>query len=329
MLVLGIETSCDETSVGIIEDDKILSNLIYSQIEHKDFGGVVPEIASRAHLKKVVPLLRESLKNLKLKIEDFDLITATAGPGLIGALIVGFCFSKSLAYANNKLFIPVNHLHGHLYSVFLSDTKPSFPNLTLIVSGGHTSLYLIKDFYQMELVGNTRDDAAGEAFDKVGKLLGMQYPAGPQIQKAAESGDENFFKFPVAQLNDTFDFSFSGIKTSVLRFIEREYNFNLDEKAISNIAASFQKSVVEILVKKLKVAADYYKVKSVSVVGGVAANSQLKKRALETFSDTNILVFIPELSLCSDNGAMIAYAGLKSYETGYYLKSDIKEPFPN
>lgn len=329
MIVLGIETSCDETSIGIIENDKILCNLVYSQFEHQNFGGVVPELASRAHLQKVAPLLREALNKSSIELNDIDIVASTAGPGLIGALIVGFCFGKALAFANSKIFIPVNHIYGHLYSVFLAQEKPVFPNLSLIVSGGHTSLYLIKDFYNQELIGSTLDDAAGEAFDKVGKMLGMNYPAGPQIQQSAISGDENFVKFPVALLPNSFNFSFSGIKTSVLRFIEKEYNFKLNENLINNISASFQKSVTDILVKKLKSAAELFQAKSVSVVGGVAANQRLKEKTISAFQSSNISVFIPDLSLCSDNGAMIAYAGLKSYETKNYLTSIISEPFPN
>lgn len=329
MISLGIETSCDETSIGIVNNDEIIINLIYTQKFHREFGGVVPEIASRAHLQKLLPLLKKALKKSNLSFNDIDVISATAGPGLIGALIVGYCFGRAACYSTKKPFIPVNHIDGHLYSVFLSHAKPTFPYISLLVSGGNTALYLIDDFYKVKLLGSTVDDAAGEAFDKVGKLLGMNYPAGSEIENAASLGDENFVSFPISSLSEKYNFSFSGIKTSVLRFIQKEFPNGLNKNDINNIAASFQKAVVTALVDKLALAVSEYKVKNLAVVGGVAANTYLKKKIKEKFDPTEFTISIPDLELCTDNGAMIAYAGLKSFETKAFELNLITEPFPN
>lgn len=328
MIVLGIETSCDETSIGILEDNKILVNEIFSQKIHSEFGGVVPEIASRAHLQKILPLLNDALKKSNINLKDIDVISATAGPGLIGALIVGYCSGSGLALSLNKPFVPVNHIDGHLYSVFLENHELSFPYIALLVSGGNTSLFLIEDFYKVTLLGNTLDDAAGEAFDKVGKLLGLKYPAGAEIEKLAKEGDENFIKFPIAEVSGKYDFSFSGLKTSVLRFIEKNFKTGIDDLNRKNIAASFQKSVIEALVQKTVKAVKDFNVKNIAIVGGVAANKKLSQRMRELLKD-DIKIFTPSLSLCTDNGAMIAFAGLKSYQTEHYLKSKIVQPFPN
>lgn len=296
MIVLGIETSCDETSIGILEDNKILVNEIFSQKVHSEFGGVVPEIASRAHLQKILPLLDEALTKTKINLTDIDLITATAGPGLIGALIVGYCFGTGLSLSLEKPFVPVNHIDGHLYSVFIENPDLSFPYIALLVSGGNTSLFLIEDFYKTTLLGNTLDDAAGEAFDKVGKLLGLKYPAGAEIENLARDGDENFVKFPIADVSGKYDFSFSGLKTSVLRFIEKNFKSEIDDFIKKNIAASFQKSVVEALVQKTVKAAEDFKVKNIAIVGGVAANKKLSQRMRELLKD-EIKIFTPSLSL--------------------------------
>ncbi|MCR4418427.1 MAG: tRNA (adenosine(37)-N6)-threonylcarbamoyltransferase complex transferase subunit TsaD [Ignavibacteria bacterium] len=328
MIVLGIETSCDETSIGIIQDNRIITNEIYSQKIHSEFGGVVPEIASRAHLQKILPLLKDALKSASIDLNDIDLIAATAGPGLIGALIVGYCFANGLSLSLNIPFVPVNHIDGHLYSVFLENPDINFPYIALLVSGGNTALYLIEDFYQVKLLGNTIDDAAGEAFDKVGKLLGLKYPAGADIEKLANEGDENFHNFPIAELNGKYDFSFSGLKTSVLRFIEKNYPGGIGEVSKKNIAASFQKAVIEALMKKTIAAVEEFNVKNVAVVGGVASNKYLQKQLSEKLPSGTKL-FVPSPKLCTDNGAMIAFAGLKSYQTNYYLQSKITQPFPN
>ncbi|MCX8057718.1 MAG: tRNA (adenosine(37)-N6)-threonylcarbamoyltransferase complex transferase subunit TsaD [Ignavibacteria bacterium] len=328
MIVLGIETSCDETSIGIIQDNKIIVNEIYSQKIHSEFGGVVPEIASRAHLKKIVPLLNEALKNASITLEDIDLIAATAGPGLIGALIVGYCFGNGLSLSLNIPFVPVNHIDGHIYSVFLENEELSFPYIALLVSGGNTSLFLVEDYYKVRELGNTLDDAAGEAFDKVGKLLGLSYPAGAIIERLAKDGNHDFVNFPIAELSGKYDFSFSGLKTAVLRYIQKNFPNGLAEETKKNIAASFQKAVIEALVRKTILAVKEFGVNNVAVVGGVASNRTLQAKLLELLPSTSKL-FVPAPQLCTDNGAMIAYAGLKSYQTEHYLLNKITQPFPN
>ncbi len=328
MIVLGVETSCDETSIGIVEDNRIIVNEIFSQRIHSEFGGVVPEIASRAHLQKILPLLKEALNSASINLNDIDIVSATAGPGLIGALIVGYCFGSGLSLALNVPFVPVNHIDGHLYSVFLENPGINFPYIALLVSGGNTALYLIENFYKTKLLGNTLDDAAGEAFDKVGKLLGLKYPAGADIEKLAEEGDENFYQFPVADISGSFDFSFSGLKTSVLRFVQKNFPDGIDEISKRNISASFQKAVIEALVSKTVKAMNEFKIKNIAIVGGVASNKTLQKKFRERISDDGKL-FVPSHKLCTDNGAMIAFAGLKSYQTNYYLQTKITQPFPN
>jgi len=328
MIVLGIETSCDETSIGIIDDNRIIVNEIFSQKIHSEFGGVVPEIASRAHLQKILPLLDSALKKSSLKLDDIDLIASTAGPGLIGALIVGYCFGAGLSLSLDVPFVPVNHIDGHIYSVFLENEDLDFPYLALLISGGNTSLFLVEDYYKIKQLGNTLDDAAGEAFDKVGKLLGLKYPAGAEIEKLAMEGSESFVNFPVADLKGKYDFSFSGLKTSVLRFIQKNYPEGLDERVKKDIAASFQKAVFEALIKKIVDAIIEYQIKNIAVVGGVASNKTLQKRLLERLPQGSKL-FVPSPSLCTDNGAMIAFAGLKSFQTKHYLQSKITQPFPN
>lgn len=328
MIVLGIETSCDETSIGIIDDNKIIVNEIFSQKIHSEFGGVVPEIASRAHLQKILPLLQDALNKSSLSLKDIDLISATAGPGLIGALIVGYCFGSGLSLSLDTPFVPVNHIDGHLYSVFLENDEIDFPYLALLVSGGNTALFLIEDFYKTKQLGNTLDDAAGEAFDKVGKLLGLKYPAGAVIEKLAKDGSEDFFDFPIADVSGKYDFSFSGLKTSVLRFIQKNFPNGIDEQSKKNIAASFQKAVIEALVRKTILAAKEFNITKIAIVGGVASNRNLQKRLIERLPE-NAKVFVPVPQLCTDNGAMIAFAGLKSYQTNFYLQTKITQPFPN
>ncbi len=241
MNVLGIESSCDETSSAILSDNKILSNLISSQDFHADYGGVVPELSSRAHMQIVKPLVDKSLKESNLKLGDIDLITATAGPGLIGALLVGLTYAKGLAFSLNKPFIAVNHIEGHIFSGFLMEEKPEFPILSLVVSGGHTLLLYVKSFTEIQQLGTTVDDAAGEAFDKVSKMLSFGYPGGPKIQNASKIGDEDKIKFPVAELKNPYNFSFSGLKTSVLRYIQKNFSDvnDIPEKEKNDIAAQF------------------------------------------------------------------------------------------
>jgi N6-L-threonylcarbamoyladenine synthase len=328
MIVLGIESSCDETSVAIINGDKLNANLISSQDFHKNFDGVVPELSSRAHLQIVNPLVKEALKISNLNLKDINLIAATAGPGLIGALLVGLTYAKGLALSLDKPFIGVNHIEGHIFSGFLMPEKPEFPFLCLVVSGGHTLLLLVKSFTEIIKLGTTVDDAAGEAFDKVSKLLGLGYPGGPKIQKAAELGDYKSIKFPVAELKNQYDFSFSGLKTSVLRYVQSLGGADkLNTQDVNNISASFQYAVVKALTKNITRALDNLNLGTISVVGGVAANSFLKTEVIKLAEKYKKSVVIPDLQFCGDNAAMIAYRGKSLFENG--LRDDLSsKPFP-
>ena len=318
MNIIGIETSCDETSVAILKDNKILSNVISSQLFHSEFGGVVPEIASREHLKNLPYILSSAIEKSGIKISEIDLISCTSEPGLVGALLIGLNFSKSLAISLNKPFIPVNHIQAHLYSSFLQKESPEFPFISLIVSGGHTILILVKNYFEHVILGTTQDDAAGEAFDKVAKMLGLGYPGGPLVDKLSEKGSKNYHQFPISVLrSNPYDFSFSGIKTSVLYYL-REIDFNnlRDNSIISDICASFQEAIVQTLFEKTFRAARLYKIKKIAISGGVSANSRLKEMfySLET---EGYKIFIPELSLSTDNAAMIAFTGYLKYLYNY------------
>lgn len=330
MNVIGIESSCDETSVSIIKDGNLVSNLISSQSIHYSFGGVVPELSSRAHLQMVLPLVKESLAKAELKKEQIDLVCATAGPGLIGALLVGLTFAKGLAYSINRPFIPVNHVEGHVFSGFLMEEKPEFPYLCLVVSGGHTLLLLVEDHLRIKKLGSTIDDAVGESFDKVAKLLGLGYPGGPKIQEAAKNINTDFANFPIAHCKNEFDFSFSGLKTSVLRFVQKEYGEvdKIPAEHLSLIAASFQKSAIDALIKKSEKVIRKYDVKSLSVVGGVAANQMLRDRFQELSVRYKKKLVIPSIEFCGDNGAMIAYRGQKIFEAGKKYSFDFNA-FPS
>ena len=330
MNVLGIESSCDETSSAILSDNKILSNLISSQDFHADYGGVVPELSSRAHMQIVKPLVDKSLKESNLKLGDIDLITATAGPGLIGALLVGLTYAKGLAFSLNKPFIAVNHIEGHIFSGFLMEEKPEFPILSLVVSGGHTLLLYVKSFTEIQQLGTTVDDAAGEAFDKVSKMLSFGYPGGPKIQNASKIGDEDKIKFPVAELKNPYNFSFSGLKTSVLRYIQKNFSDvnNIPEKEKNNIAASFQKAVINALMQNTERALNNYDVKSISLVGGVAANEKLRKEITLLSKRYDKKIIIPSFEFCGDNAAMIAFRGKTLFEVGRQDSLNVK-PYPS
>lgn len=329
MNILGIESSCDETSVAIISNDNLSANLISSQDFHSKFGGVVPELSSRAHLQIIIPLLKDALKKANLKLKDIDLICATAGPGLIGALLVGLTFAKGLAYSLKKPFVAVNHIEGHIYSGFLMDEKPEFPYLVLVVSGGHTLLLMVESFTKIRQLGTTVDDAAGEAFDKVSKLLGFGYPGGPQIEKAAAQGNSEKILFPIADLKEPYNFSFSGLKTSVLRYVQTNFK---DVSSISvsdknDIASAFQKAVVKALTNKVEKALKYFQVKSISLVGGVAANNALRDSFAHISKKYDKKLVIPKLEFCGDNAAMIAFRGLKLFEHGLVNDLDFS-PYP-
>jgi len=328
MIVLGIESSCDETSVAVLKDEELTANLIASQDFHTKYGGVVPELSSRAHLQIVNPLVKDALKKSNIELHDVDLIAATTGPGLIGALLVGLTYAKGLAFGSNKPFIGVNHIEGHIFSGFLMPQKPEFPFLSLVVSGGHTLLLLVKSFTEIYKLGSTVDDAAGEAFDKVAKLLGLGYPGGPNIQIAASQGDENKIDFPVSDLKQKLNFSFSGLKTSVLRYVQSQGGvdkLSLQDK--NDIAASFQVAAVKALTRNVKRTLELYDVKTISVVGGVAANAHLKSEMMKLAEKYKKSIVIPDLQFCGDNAAMIAFRAKSLYECGVRDTLSCK-PFP-
>ena len=316
MNILGIETSCDETSVAVLSDGKLKANLISSQDFHVKYGGVVPELSSRAHLQMVKPILEQALDKSGIVLHDVDLIAVTAGPGLIGALLVGLTFAKGLAYSLRKEFVPVNHIEGHIFSGFLMEETPEFPYLCLAVSGGHTLLLLVESDLRIIKLGSTIDDAAGEAFDKVAKMLNLGYPGGPNIQKFAESGNKDAINFPVSKLKTEFDFSFSGLKTSVLRYIQKEFGTSNDipEKDVADIAASFQKTVSDSLTNNVIKAIKKYKPESLSLVGGVAANKYIRNEMINISERYKKKLVIPDVQFCGDNAAMIAYRGMALYK---------------
>jgi N6-L-threonylcarbamoyladenine synthase len=330
MNVLGIESSCDETSVAVISEGKLISNLISSQDFHTNYGGVVPELSSRAHLQILLPLVKQSLTQAGITLNQIDLVAAAAGPGLIGALLVGLSFAKGFAYSMKKPFIPVNHIEGHIFSGFLMEEKPEFPYLCLVVSGGHTLLLLVESETEIKKLGTTIDDAAGEAFDKISKLLGFGYPGGPKIQEAAMNQRTNFVDFPIAQCKNEFDFSFSGLKTSVLRFIQKEYGdaSKIPQEDLPLIAASFQYSAVRALIVNTDKALRKYKVNSISLVGGVAANKMLRDEFQKLSVRYKKKLVIPSTEFCGDNGAMIAYRGSILHQAGIKYSFDFNA-FPS
>jgi N6-L-threonylcarbamoyladenine synthase len=310
MVVLGIETSCDETAAAVLADGRrILSSVVASQDAiHAPFGGVVPELASRCHLEVIVPVVDKALADGGVRLADIDGIAVTRGPGLIGSLLVGCSMAKALAYASRRPLVGVNHLEGHVYAAFLTEDPPEHPFLALVVSGGHTGLYHARAPLSYALVGQTRDDAAGEAFDKVAKLLRLGFPGGPVIQRAAEGGDPGAIPFPLAQMTDQApDFSFSGIKTSVSLYVRR--HGPLGEAAVRDVAASFQAAVVKMLVRKTVKAVLRLGVKRVVLTGGVAANGPLRAGLAAQAREHGFHLHIPPPRLCTDNAAMIAAAG--------------------
>ncbi len=317
MIVLGVESSCDETSVAVVENcDNVLSNVILSQLVHSDFGGVVPELASREHLKAITTVYREALEKAGVVPEQIDLFTATYGPGLVGALLVGLNFSKGLAFGYDKPFVAVNHLEGHITANMLihRDALPQ-KHLTLIISGGHTSLVLVNGFSDYIVLGQTRDDAVGEAYDKVAKLLGLGYPGGHVIDRLAKDGDRNFYKFPRGMIKDeNFDFSFSGLKTAVALYVKDVGEDKVQAK-VADICASFQEAALDVLVAKAVRAAGEYRVEAVTLSGGVASNSRLKEMMQGELSKIGVTFFYPPPELCTDNAAMIAATGYLRYKS--------------
>ncbi len=317
MTILGIETSCDETSAAVLQDRHLLSSIISSQLVHRRYGGVVPELASRAHQALIIPVVEEALRSAGVGKDAIDAVAVTSGPGLMGALLVGVNFAKSLSLGLGKPLIGVNHLEGHLYSAFLSDPAPEFPYLCLIVSGGHTELVLVERPLRHRVLGETIDDAAGEAYDKVAKMIGLGFPGGPAIDARAPKGNPQAMAFP-RSMPDGFDFSFSGIKTSVLYWLRDNgyQNRSLPAEVLTDICASFQAAMVDILVGKAIAAAERYHIRDIAVTGGVSANTGLRERMNERSAERGGRAFFPQLEFCTDNAAMIALAGQFHLETG-------------
>jgi N6-L-threonylcarbamoyladenine synthase len=316
MRILGIETSCDETGIAIYDDQYgLLSHQLYSQVEvHADYGGVVPELASRDHVRKIVPLIRESLEEANCSKQDIDGVAYTQGPGLIGALLVGSAVGRSLAFAWSVPSIGVHHMEGHLLAPMLEDDKPEFPFVALLVSGGHTMLVKVGGIGEYELLGESLDDAAGEAFDKTAKLLGLDYPGGPRLAKLAELGNEVGYKFPRPMTDRPgLDFSFSGLKTYAANTIR---SADMSEQVKADIALAFQTAVVDTLVIKCKRALKHTGLKRLVIAGGVSANTHLRAELKALADKLNGKVYYPSLAYCTDNGAMIAYAGLQRLKAG-------------
>jgi len=311
--ILSIESSCDDTSAAIIRDGAVLSNVTASQTIHNQYGGVIPEVASRQHLQNIIPVIDVALKDAQISKSELDAIAFTRGPGLLGSLIVGVSAAKALALSLDIPIIDVNHMHAHILAHFAEDPKPDFPFLCLTVSGGHTQIVKVNSHRDMEILGSTIDDAAGEAFDKTGKMLGLEYPAGPIIDKLAKLG-EHTFTFPEPQVG-VLDFSFSGLKTSILYFLQREMavNPNFIQENINDICCSVQTTIVKILLKKLKKASDITGIKQIGIAGGVSANSFLRSELKNLGEKYGWQTFIPAFAYCTDNAGMIGVAAYFKY----------------
>jgi len=323
MNILAIESSCDETAAAVVQDGrKVLSNIISSQIEiHKLYGGVVPEIASRKHIEKVIQVVDEALKEASLTMDEIDAVAVTYGPGLVGALLVGVSAAKSIAFAHNKPLIGVHHIEGHISANYIENEELEPPFLCLVVSGGHTNLVIVKDYGEYEVLGKTRDDAAGEAFDKVARAIGLGYPGGPKIQKISEEGNKDAIAFPRAKVADNpFDFSFSGLKSSVLNYIN-SCEMKGEEINKADIAASFQEAVVDVLVSHTIEGAKQLGFKKIAMAGGVASNTVLREEMKEACERRGFKFYHPSPILCTDNAAMIGAAAYYDYKKG--LISDL------
>ncbi|QSQ19241.1 tRNA (adenosine(37)-N6)-threonylcarbamoyltransferase complex transferase subunit TsaD [Pyxidicoccus parkwayensis] len=322
MLVLGLETSCDETAAAVVEDGRrVLSDVVSTQVDiHRRWGGVVPELASRNHIVQVMPVVHEALTRAQKTLDDVDLIAVTSGPGLIGALLVGVQVAKGLSLATGKPFVGANHLEGHLLAIRLIEEAPEPPFLGLVVSGGHTSLYDVQAYGRYKLVGSTRDDAAGEAYDKTARILGLPYPGGLPIDQLAQQGDPEAIRFPRALPGDNFDVSFSGLKTAVLHHVQK--HGVPGGQALADLCASFQEAVADVLSKKLVAAARRLGHKQLVLCGGVAANSRLRALCKARAEERGLSMYLPPVRLCTDNGAMIAVAGYEAYRRG--LRGDFK-----
>lgn len=331
--ILGIETSCDDTSAAIWYNYKILANITANQEVHKDFGGVFPEKASRAHQVHIVPVVEAALKKAGIQKEELSGIAVTKGPGLIGSLMVGVSFAKSLAYALDIPVLPVHHMQAHIHAHFIDNPKPKFPFICLTVSGGHTQIVLVEDYLKMKIIGQTLDDAAGEAFDKTAKMLGLTYPGGPEIDRLAQAGDPYKYPFPKPRAKD-YHFSFSGLKTAILYFLRDQEKLQPDFKTkhIEDVCASVQYTIVNYLLSQLKTACIDYGITEVAIAGGVSANSFLRRQFKELGEEMRWNTFIPEFQYCTDNGAMIAQSGFYLFEQKQFatqeLVAEARLPFP-
>ena len=324
--ILGIETSCDETAAAVVTADGVItSSVLDSQVDvHAKYGGVVPELASRRHIERIESVVSSALSQAQVQLRDLTAIAVTQGPGLVGALLVGVNFGKSLAYAAQLPLVTVNHLRGHLASAWLAQPELPRPAVMLVVSGGHTHLYLTTESGHYELIGQTRDDAAGEAFDKAAKMLGLEYPGGPLIDRMAQKGNPQAIEFPRPFLNRKgLNFSFSGLKTALLYYLRDTDRADKGRPPIEDLAASYQEAIVDVLIEKSLRAVHHYEAKSLAVVGGVAANSRLRERLKRKTDDSGISLVMPPLSLCTDNAAMIAAAGWEQYRLGRFAAWDV------
>ncbi len=323
-IILGIESSCDETSASICVDGGILSNVIANQTIHTLYGGVVPELASRVHQQNIIPAVHQAIIQAKVNKKHIDAVAFTRGPGLLGSLLIGTSFAKSFALANSIPLIEVNHMQAHILAHFIQDPKPTFPFLCLTVSGGHTQIVLVKNYFDMEIVGETLDDAAGEAFDKTAKILNLPYPGGPLIDQNAQIGDSKKYKFPEPQIAG-LNFSFSGLKTSILYFVRDQVKLNPDflKENLPDICASVQDRIVTILLNKLKKAAEQYQIKDLAIAGGVSANTGLRNGLTQMAAQKGWNVFIPKFEYCTDNAAMIAIAGYYKYLNKDFVGQDV------
>lgn len=322
--ILAIESSCDETSASIIADGKILNNIVATQSVHEKYGGVVPELASRAHQQHLIPVVHEALSTSGISKEELSAVGFTRGPGLMGSLMVGVSFAKAFAYSLGIPLIDVNHMQAHILAHFIDDPKPSFPFICLTVSGGHTQLVLVRDYLEMEVIGETLDDAVGEAFDKTAKLMGLPYPGGPLVDKYAQAGNPNAFTFPLSEMPG-LNYSFSGIKTAVLYFLRDQLKQNpgFIEENMPDICASVQYTLITMLTQKLKRAAREYKVNQIAIAGGVSANAGLRAELERLAKELGWEVYVPKFEYCTDNAAMIAMAAHYKYLKGEFCGLDV------
>lgn len=322
-IILAIETSCDDTSAAVVKDGKVLSNIVFTQTMHIEYGGVVPEVASRAHLQKIVPVVNEAILTSGIDKNKIEAVAFTKGPGLLGSLLVGVSFAKAYALAKNIPLIEVNHLAAHVLAHFSQPPYPAFPFLCLTVSGGHTQIVRVNNYLEMSILGQTLDDAAGEAFDKAGKMMGLPYPAGAIIDQLAASG-KPIFTFPEPKLAD-FNYSFSGIKTSILYFLKKEKEKNPDfvEENLNDLCASVQESIVRTLLYQLEKAAKFCGISEIAIAGGVSANRRLRRLLQEKAEANRWNAYVPEITLCTDNAAMIGIVAHYKYEKGEFSNQDV------